>query len=165
MLGTVVLLCVSSYLRHCQAQLRAPAGGTSGSPIQSQWCEVAWSTINYCWGRRSHCDGGCSLRGWGEREGVSNRSQPGLLWSVDLVGFSEGFRSVVKTESVKWARVLEHKQKEMKTNPPVTCRQYLTTTAELVCCSHTKCKRKNYEGFTSKTAAAIVIFLSLRVFP
>lgn len=33
----------TSYLRHCQAQLRAPVVGTSGSPVQSQWCEVVRS--------------------------------------------------------------------------------------------------------------------------
>lgn len=35
--------CRTSYLRHCQAQLRAPVVGTSGSPVQSQWCEVVRS--------------------------------------------------------------------------------------------------------------------------
>lgn len=34
-----------SYLRHRQAQLRAPVGGTSGPSVRSQWwwCDVAWS--------------------------------------------------------------------------------------------------------------------------
>lgn len=82
------------------------------------------------------------LGGEREREGVSNRSQPGLLWSVGLAGFSERFRSVVKTERVKREGVLEQKQKEMKKNPPVTCRQILTTTAEFVCCSHTNLQTK-----------------------
>lgn len=33
-----------AYLRHCQTKLRAPASRTSGSTVQSQWCEVMGST-------------------------------------------------------------------------------------------------------------------------
>lgn len=84
-----------SYLRHCQAPLRAPALGTSGSPVQSQRCEVVRSAQRitaeeWSWGGRPQSACQCSLRWWregGERERVIKVAQPGRV-SCGLVSFS-----------------------------------------------------------------------------